>query len=1484
MKNELIQKLLSFDVSLKVVDGNLKINAPKGVLTEGLISEIKSNKQYLINLLSSKLKIPKVGYRKSYPVTPSQKRIWVLSKFEGGNRAYNISSELEFEGFFDADIFLSAFKKLIKKHETLRTYFKENTKGDIRQHILPFKDVDFTINFQDVSDLDTSVIDAIISKHYSYTFDLSKGPLLRVEAIKISERKYVLLFNLHHIVGDGWSLEVLSKEVIEVYNALLHKKKVALDKLSLQYRDYAVWLESEEQQKRLKLSQEYWVEKLSGELPVLELPVSKKRPKIRTHNGASFDYQFSEKFSKSLKKFIKEQETSLFMGLMASINGLFHRYTNKIDFILGTVVAGRDHPDLVGQIGLYLNTLAIRTQFNDSLGFKDLLAIQKSTLTDAYKYQSYPFNVLVEQLNLKRDNSRSALFDVMVILQNQHDVFASDNSFLEDITVKPYKKGDKGISQFDISFSFIEKVEGLEVSITYNTDIYTEDFIARLLEHLENFVIEGIKNPTTAISLIDYLSTEEKNELLLDFNDTKVDYQKDKTILDSFREQVEKTPDHVAIVFEGKELTYKELDERSNQLASYFRLNGIKENTVVALCVDRSCEMIIGIMGVLKIGAAYLPLDPSYPIERLDYIIKDSHTELILTKEEIKKFIPKSKQILCFENEDIWNRDAINLPAIPSNTPAYIIYTSGTTGKPKGVAVSHQNLSNFFVGLNNQFELSKKIETWLAVTSMSFDISILELLWTLTRGSKVVIQPDRPVALTTMGEMDFSLFYFATQEEVEAENKYDLLLQGAAFADKNELKSIWIPERHFHSFGDQFPNPSVAAAAVAATTKNIMIRSGSVVLPLHDPVRVAEEWSMVDNLSNGRVELSIASGWHPNDFVLFPDDYKDRRQIMRNKITILKNLWQGKSLTRKNGIGEDHEFKIHPKPIQKHLKIWVTASRSVETFKYAGSIGANVLTRLLGQDIDDLKENIKAYREALQENGFDPNMGKVAVMLHTFISDDISYVRKTVETPFKNYLRNSVGLLKPLAAAANLDLENDLEAIVEMVFRRFYKTSCLFGTPVSCFTRVKELYDIGVNEIAGLLDFGIETDIVISNLKHFKSLNDLVHRSKEQYEFLLKRVNDQSTTLQLIEEHQVTHLQSTPSFIQELLVSDEGKESLQQIETLLIGGEALPQTLSNALIDLRKKSIFNMYGPTETTIWSTIKEITQKEAITIGKPIANTQIYVLDQRKQLCPVRVVGELYIGGDGVSMGYLGRDDINAEKFIDNPFIDSKTAHKIYKTGDLARWLSNGELECLGRIDSQVKLRGHRIELGEIENALKTNEGIRDAAVDLTINSSGEKELIAYIISGNQESINNLRTYLLKYLPQYMVPSRYMNVEEFPLTPNGKLDRKSLSLLGGDVLSSKVKYVAPRNKIEKKLVHIWQGILGVGKIGVMNDFFDLGGHSLNAVKILNAIKIEYGIEIKIDLFFNQSTIEFLALHIENLQSMNSFDTVTEKKKIVI
>jgi natural product biosynthesis luciferase-like monooxygenase protein len=600
-----------------------------------------------------------------------------------------------------------------------------------------------------------------------------------------------------------------------------------------------------------------------------------------------------------------------------------------------------------------------------------------------------------------------------------------------------------------------------------------------------------------------------------------------------------------------------------------------------------------------------------------------------------------------------------------------------------------------------------------------------------------------PAASTrALVDMGFSLFYFAADAGDAPRDKYRLLLEGARFADEHGFMAVWTPERHFHAFGGLYPNPSITSAAVAVTTTRVQIRAGSIVLPLHDPIRVAEEWSVVDNLSGGRVGLSFASGWHANDFALMPGNYADRREIMARGIETIRKLWRGESVPAKSGDGGDISVRIFPAPVQKEPPIWLTTAGNPETFATAGRLGANVLTNLLGQSVADLGPKLAAYRAARREAGH-AGPGHVTLMLHTFVGADLDAVRETVRGPFTGYLKTSTDLVRqarwefpafaqPGKAAAGdaaraadtRELTPDeLDAMMDHAFERYFRTSGLFGTPDTCLPMVEALKEIGVDEIACLVDFGVAADLVLESLAHLDRLRlrSAAPRAEEGGAWDIPAQ---------IRRHGVTHLQCTPSLAR-LLASSEGTlAALAPLRKLLLGGEALPPALARELGEVVAGDIVNMYGPTETTVWSLTSPVGKHgEAVTIGRPIADTELYVLDARGAPVPIGAAGELFIGGAGVARGYLGRPDLTAERFVPSPF--SADGARLYRTGDLVRYRADGAVEFMGRVDHQVKILGHRIELGEIDAALGAHARVREGVAVLREGAPGDRQIVAYVV---------------------------------------------------------------------------------------------------------------------------------------------------------
>ncbi|MCF8466940.1 MAG: LLM class flavin-dependent oxidoreductase [Sneathiella sp.] len=992
------------------------------------------------------------------------------------------------------------------------------------------------------------------------------------------------------------------------------------------------------------------------------------------------------------------------------------------------------------------------------------------------------------------------------------------------------------------------------------TGLYARDMLAAMGRDLAFFLNAFAANREARLKDLPLTDPDEKQTGM---DAMGVDYPRDKRIHEVFREQVLKTPDSVALIADDETLTYAELEARTDALAAALAARGAGRGVIVGLCLERSTDLVVSLLAILKTGAAYLPLDPSYPAERVAFMIEDSNAPLIVASPSTEfKFRLDPKKIVY---PDATGND-FKVPAGEPADLAYLMYTSGSTGIPKGVMLTHRNIVNFFTGTDLTVPHEGDVRL-LAITSVSFDISVLEIFWSLARGFTVVLQTDGVSSTPVPG---FSLFYFASEVSGSGPEAYRLLLQGAKFADENGFEAIWTPERHFHAFGGLYPNPAVSSAAVASITKNVHIRAGSCVLPLHHPIRVAEDWALVDNISAGRAGIGIASGWQPNDFVLQPQNFDDRKDIMLDGIDMLRALWRGESVTFPNHKGEQIEVSTLPRPVRGDIPLWLTAAGNPETFAAAAEKGCYVLTHLLGQKFEDVAEKIRAYRMAWREAGH-PGAGKVSLMLHTFVGEDEGWVRETVRAPMKEYLKSSVDLLrraswssptfKQKAESTGLTpqevfekqelTEEETEALLDHAFERYYQTSGLFGTPESCQELVREIARMGVDEIACLIDFGVDTDLV---LKHLTYINDLKNNLLAE-----GGVARQASVAEQIAEHDITHFQCTPSMASFLVAEQAGRTALGRLEVMMVGGEGFPPDLARSLRANLKGTLLNMYGTTETAVWSSVAKLEAVgETIPLGEAIANTVYSVRNEHGQALPSGVAGELWIGGDGVADGYWNREELTAERFLET------AEGRVYRTGDLVRHMPDGRLEFHGRMDNQVKVRGHRIELGEIEAKLGSLDEVKDAAVTVFESGSSDKRLVAFATAapGHRIDPQDVRRKLGAMLPEFMTPSQVVVLEAMPQTPNGKIDRKALP-------QPRVQMTAAvetaQSDTEASIAKIWCEALGLAEVGVTDNFFDLGGHSLLVVQVQRRLKELFDREVAITDMFRFSTIQALARHLD-------------------
>ena len=1285
----------------------------------------------------------------TYPLSPLQQGM-LFHHLEARTPGVDIEQlEVRLNEPIDINRLADAWTRVARQNPILRTRFRwEGSQTPVQEvtHdiVLPFEVRDLS---KITAEEQEKAVIRFLADDRSRGFAFDVAPLWRATLLQLDADRHRLVFTYSHAILDSCHAFVV-KEAFDAYAAIGRGEQPSFEERPA-YRDYIFWLQ-QHLASNAAAADAYWRNALAGfqtptNLETLRIAASDVQP-ATGHTTLSF--ALSPADTAKLHDLNKTASVRTPVIVEAAWALVLSAFSARDDVVYGLTRACR-RSSIEGAervLGLFINTLPIRAKLLPSdLPALDLCRQLRDQQVELRRFEHTP---LVDVLRLSEVPRGQPLFDSIIVFNSE-----TNDARMKSFGPEWQRRDFTLHNQTNFPFTVIA-YDGPQLSfkLSYDKSAFAPAAVERIADLMQAILVAIADRPETRLGDLPRLPSQDAQSALQIWNDTATAQQGPHSVHEAFEAQVDRTPDKVALVDGSRSLTYRELDRRANHLAKTLIAQGAQPDQMVGIYIERSIEMLVGLLGILKAGAAYVPMDPSYPSERIAIMLEDTRARLVVTTTNLAGSLPPHTHAVCVDAAGDAGEAVRPRVAVTGQNLAYVIFTSGSTGRPKGVMLEHRNVANFFTAMDQV--LGTEPGVWLATTSISFDISVLELFWTLARGFTVVIQQEAERvarAATRTGldarPIDFSLFYFAADAAESAGGKYRLLLEGAKYADEHGFSAVWTPERHFHPFGGLYPNAALTGAAVAAVTQRIGIRAGSVVLPLHNPIRVAEEWSVVDNLSNGRVGLSFASGWHARDFVLQPENYKNRRELMASGIETVKALWRGQSVKAVGGDGQQVEVKTFPPPVQREPKMWVTASSAPETFALAGRMGANVLTNLLVMKPEQLVENVVIYRKAWTDAGHDGS-GTVTLMLHTFVGPDVDAVRSKVRAPFLEYLKTSTDLISKMrweltafakgddrkeqpASQMNLaDLEpEELDVIMEHAFERYFKTAGLFGSPTSCMATIEKLKQFGVDEIACLIDFGVAADDVLASLPYLDELRRMSNPSSISNEPVL----DIPTQ---IRSHGVTHLQATPS-LASMLVADEGSlEALGSLRKLLLGGEPLPRTLLEQLRTRYRGDIHNMYGPTETCIWSTTSPVGgADDPITIGKPVANTTVYVVDQSLRPLPVGVPGEILIGGAGVARGYLERPDLTQERFVPDPFGGPES--RLYRTGDLGRWLPDGTLGHLGRLDHQVKIRGHRIEPGEIEAVLNRHPSVRQSAVVAGPDAAGTQRLIAYIVASAEGS---------------------------------------------------------------------------------------------------------------------------------------------------
>ena len=1105
---EFLSYLNSLEIKLWLEEDKLKYQAPQGVMTAEIKQEIGTRKPEILDFLSREAQpspnspesvIIPVSRDEDLPLSFAQQRMWFLYQMDSQNPAYNECPAIRLTGNLNIDILEQSLNAIIQRHEILRTTFPM-VEGKPIQKIAPFLKVNLLK--VELKDLPIEKVEEIVAQELQKPFDLTQSPLLRFTLFDLGYEDYILVPVIHHIIIDGWSKGILFKELSSFYQALLSNSTASLPKLPIQYADFAVWQRQWLQGEVLANQLNYWKKQLAAAPPLLELPTDKPRPPIPSFRGSSICFKIDSDVTEKLKSLSQKSGVTLFMTLLATLNTLLFRYSSQKDILVGTPTANRNRQEIEPLIGFFVNTLVMRNSLEGNLSFSELLQQVRNVVLESYANQDVPFEQVVDGLQIERSLSYNPLFQVMFALQNT-PLTALD---IPGLRVKSMAVENVRV-KFDLTL-ILEEIETdqgtyLEGYWEYNGDLYTAERITRLMGHFQTLLKGIVKNPQQKVGELPLLTDPEKQQILVEWNQTQVPYQDHQCIHQLFEEQVAKNPDAVAVIYEQECLTYQQLNQKANQLAHYLQSLGIKTEELVGVCVERSPLIIIGILGILKAGAAYLPLDPSYPPNRLIYMVEDSGVSVVLTQEKLANTLQLENLQKVYLDQDwpIISQQSSDPPVSETQAKnlAYVIYTSGSTGKPKGVLLAHKGVCNLATQQRKIFNIKAQSRV-LQFASFSFDASVWEIFMALGSGATLV-----------MGDSDS-------------------LLPG-------------------------------------------------------------------ENLLN---------------------------LLKKQKITI--------------------------------------------------------------------------------------------------------------------------ATLPPSALA--------------------------------------------------------------------------------------------------------------------VMPTDE----LPDLQSLIVAGESSSADLLKKWC--QNRHVFNAYGPTESTVCTTIALIKDpQEKPPIGKPLGNFQVYILDPCLNPVPIGINGELYIGGEGLAKGYLGQPELTNSKFISNPFNDDP-ASRLYKTGDIVRYLADGNIDFMGRIDHQIKIRGFRIELGEIETVLSQHPQVQEGIVIAREDELGVKRLSAYVIPVTQQlTRQELRQFLQDKLPNYMVPAFLMLLDSFPLTPNGKVDRRALPIPEID-LHELENYIAPSTDTETILAQIWQSVLGRERISIHDNFFELGGDSIIGIQIV-AKANQAGLGITPKQLFSHQTIAQLA-------------TVTEKAPV--
>jgi surfactin family lipopeptide synthetase A len=1048
---------------------------------------------------------PKITPRRTsvaVPLSYGQERVWFMNELVVGNPLFNLHAGIRLGWRVEVGVVERSLNEIVRRHEALRTSFVEEGERPVQVIAGELK---LAVPEVDLRGLGTEEREReavrLAGEQWGAPFDLKRGPLLRAQLLRMEEEEYVFLLTIHHIVSDGWSMEVLLRELNWLYGWFAAGQPSRLPELGIQYGDFAVWQREYLEGERLEQELGYWKKQLQ-EVRDLQLPTDRVRPGAQSFMGAHYRFGLRGKLVRQLRGVSQREGVTLFMTLLGVFKGLLHRYSQQEDIVVGTYVAGRNWAEVEGLIGFFVNTVVLRTDFSGSPSWGEVLQRVRQTALEGYGHQDVPFARVVEELQPQRDLSRNPLFQVVFQMLN-----LPGGSKGRGARGRGGVEAERGTTVVDLTCTMRESEEGMEADFEYSTDLFERETVEGMAEHYVRLLEAMVGNIEQRVWEAPLLGEGERKKLLREWNETEVEYPQDRCVGELFAAQAEATPQAVALIYEGEEVRFQELNQEANRVAHYLRGRGLEREGRVGICLQRTPQMVAVILGVLKAGGAYVPLDPSYPRARLASMVEDAELSWVITDQEsggaLGEIAMSPRTLVLEEEQEPWRGCEVSNPVsgVQAENLAYVIYTSGSTGQAKGVMGRHGGLLNRFYWMWERWPFARG-EVSCQKTSESFVDSIWEMLGPLLQGIPIVMIPQGKVSHA--GEM----------------------------------------------------------------------------------------------------------------------------------ITIL-------------------------------------------------------------------------------------------------------------------------------------------------------------------------------------------------------------------------------------EQHRVSRMVVVPSLLRALLEEmEETGRRLPGLKYCFASGETLSGGLAKRFLQWQGKGtkLINLYGSSEDTGDVTAYEVSGEEGerVPIGRPIANTQVYILDEHRQPVPVGVRGEIYIGGASLARGYLKRAELTGERFVRHG-VEEGGERQLYRSGDVGRYLRDGNIELLGRVDDQVKIRGFRVEPGEIAAVLRQHGEVQEAVVIARPAGGGEAQLVAYWVAKEEPGPTSveLRRWAAGKLPEYMMPWRFVQVEKMPLTPSGKIDRRGLPEPEALRPELEQTYVRPQSALQENLAQIFGDLLGVQQVGIHDNFFDLGGHSLLATQLVSRLRQKFQVEFPLRHFFEHPTV---------------------------